>query len=92
MATHDNGIMLLYARVETVAWQKEIFPFADAVLFLEGRIHFYRPSGERGKSATAPSALLAYGECNVDALRNAGIAGSFYGRAEMLSGTKASQF
>ena len=35
----------------------------------------------------AASALLAYGQPNVDALRNAGIAGALYQKAEMLVGT-----
>jgi hypothetical protein len=54
-------------------------------------MHFYWPSGKRGKSGTAPSVLLAYGQRNVAALRNAGIAGALYLKAEMLLGTKASQ-
>ena len=92
MAKHANGILLIYARCETQAWQRNVFPFADAVVFLEGRVHFYLPSGERGKSGTAPSALLAFGQNNVDALRNAGIAGAMYLKAEMLRGIKASEF
>ncbi len=59
MAEHGNGIMLTFARTDTNAWQKYIFPLADATLFLDGRVRFYLPSGERGKSGTAPSALLA---------------------------------
>ena len=92
MARHGNGIMLLFGRTETTKWQRDIFPFADAALFLSGRVRFCRPSGERGKSGTAPSVLLAYGQANVDALRNSGIAGALYLKAEMLVGTKASQF
>ncbi len=92
MAKHGNGLLLIYARSETVAWQRDVFPHADATLFLQGRVHFYRPSGERGKSGTAPSVLLAYGQNNVDALRNAGFAGAMFPKAEMLSGLKASQF
>ena len=92
MAAHANGIMLIFARTETNTWQQNIFPFADATLFLSGRVHFYRPSGERGKSGTAPSALLAFGQNNVDALRDAGIAGALCLKAEMLLGIKASQF
>jgi hypothetical protein len=61
-------------------------------LLLEGRMHFYLPTGERGNSGTAPRALLAYGQPNVDALRNAGVAGAFFPAAEMLAGIKASQF
>jgi len=90
MAEHGNGIMLIFARVETTAWQTDILPLADALLLLHGRVHFYLPSGERGKSGTAPSALLAYGEGNVDALRNAGLAGALCTKAEMLPGVKAS--
>jgi hypothetical protein len=92
MAEHGNGIMLIFARTETTTWQRDIFPFADATLLLAGRVRFCLPSGERGKSGTAPSALLAYGQANVDALRNAGIAGALYAKAEMLVGVKASQF
>jgi hypothetical protein len=92
MSAHGNGIMLIFARVETSTWQQEIFPFADATLLLAGRVHFCLPSGLRGKSGTAPSALLAYGQSNVEALRNAGIAGAFFPKAEMLTGIKASQF
>jgi hypothetical protein len=92
MAAHGNGIMLIFLRTDTTAWQRDILPFADAALLLDGRVRFYRPSGERGKSGTAPSVLLAYGQNNVEALRNAGIAGALYQKAEMLVGVKASQF
>jgi hypothetical protein len=78
MAEHQNGIMLIFARTETDTWQKNIFPFADATLLLAGRVRFYLPSGEQGKSGAAPSALLAYGQNNVEALRNAGIAGALF--------------
>jgi hypothetical protein len=92
MAAHGNGIMLVFLRTDTTTWQKDILPFADATLLLDGRVHFYRPSGERGKSGTAPSALLAYGQNNVDALRHSGIAGALYPKGEMLVGEKASRF
>lgn len=92
MAEHGNGIMLIFLRTDTATWQRDILPFADATLLLDGRVHFYRPSGERGKSGTAPSALLAYGQSNVEVLRKAGIAGALYPKAEMLVGVKASQF
>ena len=92
MAAHANGIMLIFLRTDTATWQQDILPFADAALLLDGRVHFYLPSGERGKSGTAPSVLLAYGKSNVTALRTAGIAGALYLRAEMLSGIKASRF
>lgn len=91
MSEHGNGVMLIFARTETATWQKDIFPLADATLFLDGRVHFYLPSGERGKSGTAPSALLAYGDANVQALRKAGLAGAFFPKAEILPGMKSSQ-
>ena len=90
MAEHRNGIMLIFARTETTMWQKDIFPFADATLFLSGRVRFRLPDGQQSKSGTAPSALLAYGQNNVEALRNAGIAGALYLKAEILLGIKAS--
>jgi hypothetical protein len=92
MAAHGNGIMLIFARTDTTTWQRDIFPFADAILFLSGRVHFYRLFGARGESVTAPSALLAFGISNVDALRNSGIAGALCLKAEMLAGVKASEF
>ena len=92
MADHANGIMLIFARTETKAWQRDVFPLADATLFLDGRVRFCLPSGERGKSGTAPSALLAYGQNNVDALRNAGIGGAFFPKAEILTGIKGGSF
>ena len=55
MAQHGNGFLLIYARSETLAWQRDVFPHADGTLFLAGRLHLYRASGERGESATAPS-------------------------------------
>lgn len=41
MAQHGNGIMLIFARLETQAWFDEIFPTASGYLFLKGRIAFY---------------------------------------------------
>ena len=91
MAEHGNGIMLIFARTDNESWQQSVFPHADATLFLNGRVRFYLPCGEQAKSGTAPSVLLAYGQNNVDALRNAGLAGAFFPKAEMLGGIKASQ-
>ena len=61
-------------------------------LFVEGRVRFRLPNGQKAKSGTAPSVPLAYGQNNVDALRNAGIAGGLYQKADVPVGTKASQF
>jgi hypothetical protein len=62
MAKHDHGTALIFARTETECWHKHIWPKADAILFLEGRLFFHRPDGSRAKhNAGAPSALVAYG-------------------------------
>jgi len=88
MAKHGNGIMLVFARTDTEAWSK-IWRTGDAFLFLTGRISFFLPNGERAGSGTAPSVLIAYGLYNIKALYNSGLAGAFFGRAEVLYGIKA---
>lgn len=62
MTKHNNGIMLIFARLETAVWFDNIFTHADGYLFLRGRIAFYRPDGTRGDDAGAPSALIAWGD------------------------------
>lgn len=61
MAQHGNGIMLIFARLETAVWFDDIFTTADGFLFPKGRIAFYRPDGTRGHEAGAPSAFVAWG-------------------------------
>lgn len=76
LADHGNGIALIFARTETRMWFSEIWPRADAVFFIKGRISFLDENAEKtGASAGAPSAFIAYGEENVEALRNSGIEG-----------------
>lgn len=75
MAEHCNGILLIFARVETKAW-REIWSTADAILFPFRRITFHKPDGTSAKSGTAPSAFCAYGVANVEALRLSGIKGA----------------
>lgn len=76
MAVHDGGgILLIFARTDTAAWQDWIFPYAYAVLFLRGRLRFHRPDGTQGETATAPSALIAYSEQDFVRLRESGLEG-----------------
>lgn len=75
MAEHCNGILLIFARVETKAW-RIIWENADAILFPFKRITFQKPDGSAAKSGTAPSAFCAYGLGNVEALRHSGIQGA----------------
>lgn len=69
MAKHGNGIALVYARTETVAWQQTIFPTASAIVFVEKRIAFCYPDGREGKASGAPSAFIAWGAACKYALR-----------------------
>lgn len=63
LVAHGNGIALTFARTETEWFFETIWRAADAVLFLEGRIHFHRADGVQAKAnAGAPSVLAAYGE------------------------------
>jgi hypothetical protein len=61
MAKHNNGIMLIFARVETQAWFDEIFPTASGFLFPMGRIAFCRPDGTMSHESGAPSAFVSWG-------------------------------
>lgn len=86
MAQHNNGVMLIYARVETEAWQSIIFPAANCFLFPRGRITFYHPDGTRAKgSGGAPSVLVGYGDIATRALlllcQTKEIPGAFFGNA-----------
>lgn len=78
MAEHEGGgILLIFARTDTSAWQDWIFPHAYGILFLRGRLHFRKPDGTPGETATAPSALAAYSELDFVRLRESGLEGSF---------------
>jgi hypothetical protein len=84
MALHGNGILLIFARVETRAW-RHIWTTADGILFPFKRITFHRPDGSKAKSGTAPSALVAYGLRNVEALRLCGIEGALVEGVEITT-------
>ena len=75
-AEHGNAMVLIFARIETANWFDFIWSRADAILFVRGRISFYHASGKAADcSAGAPSAIIAYGQNNVTALKSSGIAG-----------------
>lgn len=90
MSEHRNGLLLIFSRCETKAWEK-VWATGDAFLFPFGRVYFLREDGSKAKSGTAPSALIAYGQNNVDILRNAGLQGAFFTRAEILGGTRVTK-
>lgn len=74
LASHGNGIALIFARTETKMFFDHVWKRADAVLFIEGRLHFHHVDGTRAKANSgAPSCLIAYGKNNVDALKSSGL-------------------
>lgn len=73
---HGDGIALIFARTETAMFFDYVWRCADAVMFLEGRLHFHHVDGTRAAAnAGAPSCLVAYGSRNEAALRNCGLPG-----------------
>lgn len=78
LVDHGDGIALIFARTETRMFFEHVWPKADAVLFLEGRLHFHHVDGSRAAAnAGAPSVLVAYGRANAEVLRTCGISGKF---------------
>lgn len=77
LAAHRNGTALTFARTETRAFQRFVFPVATAMLFIAGRLKFHRVDGTEGGCAAAPSVLIAYDESNAERLESSGIAGAF---------------
>jgi hypothetical protein len=75
---HGNGIALVFARTETAMFRDWVWRKADAVLFVEGRLHFHRPDGKRAEANSgAPSVLIAYGPECAERLKKCGIGGYF---------------
>jgi len=78
LAEHGNGIALIFARTETRMFFSQVWPKAQGVLFIEGRLYFHHVDGSRAAANSgAPSVLVAYGADNAAALRDCGIAGQF---------------
>lgn len=69
MALHNNGVMLIFARVETAAFAR-VWQTASAILFFPRRITFCLPDGSAASSGTAPSCLVAWGTNNAYAIGN----------------------
>lgn len=79
--SHGNCIALIYARTETKTWFESIWDDADAVVFLKGRLTFLHVDGSKPKlNSGGPSALIAYGKENVDALERALASGAIEGK------------
>lgn len=77
MVANNNGIALLFNRCDSKMFQDLIFPNASAILFVRGRIKFYRPDGTQGDSPGCGSVLIAFGESNAEALEKSNIPGKY---------------
>lgn len=77
LATHGDGIALVFARTETAMFHDHVWPRAHGLLFLRGRIAFCDRAGKPASSAGAPSVLIAYGTTNADVLASCSLAGHF---------------
>jgi len=70
LAEHGRGTALMFARTETDMFFEFVWRRATALLFLRGRLHFYRPDGRRAVfNSGGPSVLVAYGEADAEVLR-----------------------
>lgn len=78
LADHGNGIALIFARTETRMLFETVWEKANALLFIEGRLHFHHVDGTRAAANSgAPSVLVAYGANNAETLRSCGLPGKF---------------
>jgi hypothetical protein len=80
LAAHGSGIALVFARTETRMFFEHVWPKANAMLFLRGRLTFHYPGGQASKAghnSGGPSVAIAYGSVAVDRLRAASDLGAF---------------
>jgi hypothetical protein len=77
-AAHGNAVALIFARTETRMFFDHVWPKAQGVLFLEGRLYFHHVCGRRASAnAGAPSVLVAYGSANAECLKSCTLAGRY---------------
>ena len=70
-----GGVALIFARTETRVFQDYVFPFANSLFFIRGRIKFHRPDGSEGASAGAPSVLVSYSDRDTKSFMVSGLKG-----------------
>lgn len=72
---HNNGIALIFARVETKGFFDHVWAGAHSIFFLKRRVKFVKSDLSKGGSSTAPSVLIAYGKNNTFAIENSKLEG-----------------
>lgn len=70
MVEHNNGIALLFNRLDSAMMQDVILKKATSMKILRKRIRFYRPDGTQGESPGCGSILFAFGEYNDKVLKD----------------------
>lgn len=61
MARHGNGIALIFNRMDIAMWHDVIFPTADAMLVMRGRVRFVGSDGLQAQGAGCGSVLVGWG-------------------------------
>lgn len=76
LSEHGRGTALIFARTETAIFFRHVWNSAHAILFIQGRLHFYTQAGERmPANSGGPSVLIAYGTEDARRLQESDIAG-----------------
>lgn len=78
MASNNNGIALLFNRLDTDLFQDIIFQYASGIFFIRGRIYFIDPTGKPGGRPNCGSVLVSFGEENAEILRTCNLKGYFF--------------
>ncbi|WP_372933923.1 DNA N-6-adenine-methyltransferase [Mariniphaga sediminis] len=77
MAEHNNGIALVFSKIEAKWFHDVVLGHATAVKFLYERTRFFRPDGTKGMQPRNGSMLVAYGIENAVILMNNTLKGKF---------------
>ena len=77
MAEHNNGIALVFAKIEAKWFHDIVLQYATAIKFLYNRIRFYKPDGTQGMQPRNGSMLIAYSMSNAEILMNNTLKGKF---------------
>ena len=82
MAQHNNGVALVFARVETKWFHRWVWPFASGFFFFQGRLSFVHGQAlterqRHGGNAASPSVLVSYGNQCREWIRNLTLSGYF---------------
>ena len=77
MVSHNNGIALVFNRLDSKLFQEQLLDKATSMLIMKGRIKFLKDNGQQGGSAGCGSVLFAFGEENDMALMASGIEGKY---------------